>query len=192
MVLTKNIAPEILVSSQNANNAAVLLVDVHAMYRNTLQQRQGKIDYTKYFKTISDHYDIRMARAYCNQNATSFRKTLTTIGFDIKFDKYAFSYHLVLDALELAKNTDTIILGTTNVYVPMLSTKLKEMGKKVVIYACAIPARFKSLGECIEVADTDILPAVQAVRNEESGNEPLFPELAADLKEHDKLIQVNA
>lgn len=170
----------------SANNAAALLVDVHAMYRNTLQHRQGKIDYTKYYKFICEQLDIRIARAYVNQNATSFRKTLTQIGFDIKYDKFAFSYHLVLDALDIAKNVDTVVLGTTNVYVPMLSTKLKEMGKKVVIYACSIPARFQNLGTCIEVDSGSILPVVQSLRLEgghqsEGEHEPLFPDLTRQL-----------
>lgn len=140
---------------------AALFVDVPDLYKKVLQHKNSKVDYTHYISDVKEQFDLRFAKAYCNQNAANFRRMLQGIGFEVQCDRFAFSYHLFADVLEVAKSVDTVILGSTNAYVPMLAQKLKAMGKKVVIYACNIPNRYKTLGDCFEISEWMPIAEVQ-------------------------------
>lgn len=133
------------------NSPAALFVDVHNLYHTTKQNMKGKIDYALYYQFVKESYDLRFAKAYCSQNASNFKKLLGHIGFDVLVDPACHDYQLLLDVLDVAKNVDTIILGSSAPYVALIGQRLKALGKKVVIFACAIPEQYATIGQRVDI-----------------------------------------
>jgi hypothetical protein len=140
-----------IVREMRVSCPAALFVDVHNLYHTTKTHMKGKIDYALYYQWVKENYDIRYAKAYCSQNASTFKKLLGHIGFDILVDPLCHDYNLILDVLDVAKNVDTIIIGSNAPYVPMLGQRLKALGNKIVIFACAIPEHFATIGERVDI-----------------------------------------
>jgi hypothetical protein len=141
-------------------SSTAVFVDVPQLYKAALEKNNQRVDYVAYMDWLRQTFDVRYAKAFCNQNAATFRRMLNNIGLEVEYDKFSHSYQLLLEALEVAKNYDTIVIGSTGYYVPLLAQRLKAMGKKVIIFACSIPTRYKTFGETYEVAAFTPAPQV--------------------------------
>lgn len=135
---------------------AAVLVDVPYLYH--AQPRGQRLDYNKYMAYARENYDVRLAKAYCNQNQTTFQGMLKAVGFDILTCPDAYSHELVADALDAATVHDTVIIGSAAPYVPMLARRLRAMGKAVVIVAAGVPKDFAAFGTIVPVTDMIFVP----------------------------------
>ena len=133
------------------NYPAAAFVDVLDLYHALKTSTQGKVDYVKYIQWLNANFDIRYAKAYCNQDAAAFQRMLQAIGFDVYTGRHTHAFELVMDALDVAKNCDTVILGSTGPYVPSLAKRLKALGKRVIIFAANIPEEYTTLGTLYRV-----------------------------------------
>lgn len=132
---------------------AAAFVDVTDLYHALKTSRDAKVDYVKYIAWLNENFDLRYTKAYCNQDAPSFKRMLQTIGFEVCTGRFNHAFELVMDALEVAKNSDVVIIGSTGPYVPSLARRLKSMGKRVIIFAANIPPEYSTLGTLYNVEE---------------------------------------
>lgn len=132
---------------------AAVFVDVTDLYHSLKTSKNAKVDYVVYMNWVRETFDLRYAKAYCNQTATPFQKMLQAVGFEVYTGKLNHAYEMVMDVLEVAKNTDTIVLGSSAPYIPSLARRLKAMGKRVIIFAANVPKEYSTLGQIFNVED---------------------------------------
>lgn len=135
------------------NCPAAVFVDIPNMY-HCLKHKGQKVDYVKYAEWLQQHFDIRFLKAYCDQKADPFIRLLNGVGFETYIDQTQYVHELVIDALTVAQNVDTIILGSTNnAYMRKLVESLKRMGKKIVIFAGNVPKEYATYGVVYHAED---------------------------------------
>ena len=133
----------------------LLVLDIPFLYFST---PKGRIQYNMYLEHLKKNLDVRMSIAYTNQqNPTPFFQVLYSLGFEIRQDRECHTYNLIIETLELSNNVDTIVIGSSAKYVPILVKTLKKKGKRVIIFAKNIPEKWNKYCEIIEIPKEYIL-----------------------------------
>lgn len=154
------------------NFPAAAFVDVTDLYHALKTSKDAKIDYLKYINWLKENFDLRYVKAYCNQDAPAFQRMLQAIGYDVFTGRYSYAFELVMDVFDVAKNHDTIILGSTGPYMPSLARRLKAAGKRVVIFAANMPKDFTTLGTLYHVEEL-LLSASGAIEGDPTQPSPV-------------------
>lgn len=150
-------------------STALCVLDVPFLYHAILTKKNSKLNYQLYLNRLKDldpgfeplNLDLRLAVAYCNQNNkahSSFRTMLQSQGIEVKSVKYAHGYNLVLETVEMCPNVDTVVLGSTATYLLVLVRKLKEKGKKVIVFSHEVPEQFSRHCQILQIPDTYLIP----------------------------------
>lgn len=149
-----------------------IFVDVSNLYYCINKKfKDRKLDYQKYWDYIASLGDIVLANAYGAQvknQAAGFLHRLKQIGFDPKYDtpksfidgdtivkKADYDVKICVDILETCINLDIIVLGSADSDFLPLVQKLRELNKKVIIFACKISKDLVQSGEtCVEIPES--------------------------------------
>lgn len=138
-----------------------IFIDVSNLYYSISKRYNGKLDYSKLMKFLKDIGDVKRAIAYGAQignKASSFIYCLKGLGFETKYKKPKtyerenISYRkadwdvgITIDVIDNINDFDIIILGTADGDLLPLVDWIKKQNKEVIIVACNISSRLKTV-----------------------------------------------
>jgi uncharacterized LabA/DUF88 family protein len=123
-----------------------ILVDAQNVYYTTKQAYSRSFDYNKFWKEVTSNRELVKAIAYStdrgDQKQREFQNILRAIGFDVKLKPYIqrsdgsskgdWDVGITLDAIELACESDVIVLVSGDGDFELLVNKLRTHYKTVV------------------------------------------------------------
>lgn len=126
-----------------------ILVDVQNVYYTTKQAYQCGFDYNEFWRRVTSNRDVVKAIAYSSdrgdQKQREFQNILRAIGFEVKLKPYIqradgsakcdWDVGITIDAMECAKDSDTLVLVTGDGDFDLLAAKLQTgYHTKVEVY----------------------------------------------------------
>mgnify|MGYP001046688599 CR=1 FL=1 len=123
----------------NQQNVSIF-VDVQNIYYTTRQQFNRNFDYNKFWRLITENRKVMHAIAYAtdrgDKKQKEFQKILRAIGFDVKLKPYIermdgtakadWDVGITIDVMELAKNSDIIVLASGDGDFDLLLSHVKQ------------------------------------------------------------------
>lgn len=123
-----------------------ILVDAQNVYYTTKQAYSRSFDYNKFWKEVTSNRELVKAIAYStdrgDRKQREFQNILRAIGFDVKLKPYIqrsdgsskgdWDVGITLDAIELACESDVIVLVSGDGDFELLVNKLRTHYKTVV------------------------------------------------------------
>ena len=117
-----------------------ILVDVQNIYYTTRQAYQCNFDYNEFWKVASSDREVIKAIAYTcdrgDQKQQQFQNILRAIGFEVKLKPYIqrsdgsakcdWDVGITIDAMELAQDSDVLVLVTGDGDFNLLVEKLRN------------------------------------------------------------------
>jgi len=126
-----------------------ILVDAQNVYYTTKQAYGCGFDYNGFWQKVTSGREVVSAIAYSSERGDTkqrqFQNILRAIGFEVKLKPYVqrsdgsskcdWDVGITIDALELAKDSDVIVLVSGDGDFDLLMTKLeKDFGVKTEVY----------------------------------------------------------
>ena len=126
-----------------------LFVDVQNVYYTTKQAYGCNFDYNKFWALATSNREVVKAIAYTcdrgDQKQRQFQNILKAIGFEVKLKPYIqrsdgsakcdWDVGITIDAMELANDSDTVVLVTGDGDFDLLAKKLRnDYGCTVEVY----------------------------------------------------------
>ncbi|MCG9555046.1 NYN domain-containing protein [Vibrio sp. Isolate31] len=126
-----------------------ILVDVQNVYYTTRDKYRSNFDYNQFWYVATEGRNVVAANAYAissqDPKQRQFHHILRGVGFDVKLKPFIqrrdgsakgdWDVGIALDAIELAKNVDTIVLVSGDGDFEILVERIKQrFGKKVEVY----------------------------------------------------------
>ncbi len=130
----------------------VVLVDVQNVYYTTRQAFKRNFDYNRFWAQATAGRQVVKAFAYAidrgDQKQHEFQNILRAIGFEVKLKPFIqradgsakgdWDVGITIDAMEYARQADTVVLVSGDGDFDILANKLRAgHGKNVVVYGVA-------------------------------------------------------
>src|SRR5215471_6819856 len=144
----------------------LVIVCVNNLYKNVTKKFKGrKLNYQSYLDVLKDKEkegkeEKVIAHAYVSDltGSAKFLTCLRRYGYKLHYDETLKKYRWNVGAcVEVCKNIDNlniVVIGSSSIeFIPLIEW-LKRNGVKVIIFACNISHRLRSIAdECIEITE---------------------------------------
>lgn len=140
-----------------------IMIDANNLFFTLRLKYHRKLDYRAYLEYASELGLITMARVYgihVRGQAIDFLTKLKTIGYHTQYTsvnerdktKIKATVRVVVDAIALMDEYDTLIIGSSDKNLIPLLEYLKTQEKRVIILSTSIPNSMKTAAyKCIEI-----------------------------------------
>jgi len=126
----------------------ILLVDVQNIYHTTRQAHQCNFDYNAFWAMATSNREVVKAFAYAidrgDDKQRQFQNILRAIGFEVKLKPYIqradgsakgdWDVGITIDAMEHAKEADTVVLASGDGDFDLLVKKIQTYDVAVEVY----------------------------------------------------------